>query len=117
MPSPFSLSLSPSLCIIASIQLPTGAPPLPVVLFANKCDLLLTGAAACEAGAKMEALCRELDIAQWYGTRTGVRVRGTKRNVKSECVHCTENGEREMEREDCRYCSRQHISLVDLIES
>jgi hypothetical protein len=44
---------------------PAGQPALPVVLFANKSDLLASGAAACEAGARMEALCRELGIAQW----------------------------------------------------
>jgi len=41
---------------------------LPVMLFANKCDLLTDAAASFEAGAKMEALCRELGLAAWFIT-------------------------------------------------
>lgn len=41
---------------------------LPVVLFANKCDLLTDPAASFIAGARMEALCRDLGIMAWFVT-------------------------------------------------
>lgn len=43
-----------------------GGEPLPVVLFANKSDLLQDVAASFVAGAKMEALCRELGFVAWF---------------------------------------------------
>jgi len=46
-----------------------GGGGLPVVLFANKCDLLECDAAASVAvGARMEALCRDLGIRRWFVT-------------------------------------------------
>lgn len=41
---------------------------LPVVLFANKCDLLSDPTTSFIAGAKMEALCRDLGMVAWFVT-------------------------------------------------
>ena len=40
--------------------------PLPVVLFANKSDMLTDAPESFELGAKMERLCREHGFAAWY---------------------------------------------------
>lgn len=41
---------------------------LPVVLFANKSDMLADGQASFVAGAQLEKVCRELGLHGWYAT-------------------------------------------------
>ena len=51
-------------------------PTIPVVLFANKSDLLEDTTASFLAGARMESVCRELGIVAWFVTsaKDGVNV-------------------------------------------
>lgn len=41
---------------------------IPVILFANKADMLDSPRNAFDAGAAMERICRECNLTAWFGT-------------------------------------------------
>ena len=46
----------------------SGSPDMPVVLFANKSDLLADATSAFKTGATMEKMCRDLNFLGWWIT-------------------------------------------------